>query len=211
MTNPRVKKDKLAQTTITNLKDIFIGEVYDRHWEFSSKYTEKGNFAEEDSLTLLTENRNTLYVKNSETLENDFIKGTPDIIHGDLVIDVKTAWNMRTFMAKDSVEKMYYWQLQGYMWLTGKKKAELVYTLVNSPEHLIADEKSRQQYLGGYDEGSKEQADMDDRVDRWMKFDDIDPKLRMRVYEVEYNEEDIEALKLRIADCRDYLNTITLN
>lgn len=211
MTNPRSKKEQISKTTVTHLKDIFIGEEYGRYWDIQSKYLDKGNYAEEDSFDLVVKNRGELYVKNKEQFKNDYVSGTPDLVTADLVIDIKTCWDMRSFINKDEVEKNYYWQLQGYMWLTDKTNSELIYTLVNTPEHLIVSEKTKQMYQKGLEDGTPEMAEMEEQVEKWMTFDDVDTKKRMRVFKVERNDADIAKLVDRIIDCREYLNSITLN
>ena len=211
MTNSRGKSDPLSQTTKTYLKDVYIEEAYGRRYEFTSKYTDKGKFAEQDSLKLVTENRDKFYSKNRERFENQYVSGNPDIIDGDTVIDIKTCWNMKTFISKDIIKKDYMWQLQGYMWLTDLKKAELIYTLVNTPPHLIVSEKTKQMYANGLEDGSPEMAEMEARIDKWMTFDDVDPKLRMRVFELERDEKLIDQIKIRVEDARVFLNNISLN
>lgn len=211
MTEPRRKKEFMSETAKTYLKDIFIEEQYGRKWDFISKYTEKGNYAEEDSLTLVTNNRKKLYIKNKETLENDFIKGTPDIITEDSVIDIKTCWDLRTFISKDSVEKNYWWQLQGYMYLTGKTQAELIYTLVNTPEHIVVGEKMKRMYQKGYEEGSFEWAKEEEEIDKWFNFDDIPEEQRMRVYAIEADEEAFDKIRTKVELARLILDQLTLN
>lgn len=211
MVNPRSKSETISETTKAHLRDVFIAEAYGRSYDIITKFMDKGNYAEEDSLTLVTQNLGKLLTKNKESLENDFVKGTPDIILAEKVIDIKTCWDMRTYIAKDQVEHNYYWQLQGYMWLTGKQKADLIYTLVNTPEHLIVQEKSRRMFQTGYSEGTPEWAEEEERIDKWMTFDDVDPKLRMKVFSITRNDEDIAKLTQRIVDARNYLKTITLN
>lgn len=216
MVDPKTKKAKeageLSKSTQTHLKDIYISSVFGRSYEVYTKYMEKGHYAEEDSISLVTSLKDELLIKNQDPLENEYISGTPDIITKDLVIDVKTCWDMRTFMNKDEVEKLYYWQLQGYMWLTDKPKAELIYTLVNTPEHLVVQEKSRRAYqLGVMDSDPKAMREMEKQVELEMTFDDVDPKLRTRTFEVLRDNEQIEKLKSRIISARAYLPTLSLN
>jgi hypothetical protein len=208
MVNSRSKKDKVSKTTQQNLLEIYIGQQFGRYYEIESKYLDKGNYAEEDSLTLVTNQLDRLLVKNKEHLENDWISGTPDIIEDDNVLDIKTSWNIFTFAKADGFNKDYYWQLQGYMWLTGKDKAILAYTLVNTPEHLIYQEVQRKAFKQGIMNTDKEYQKLEEEVSYQMVYDDIPEDLRMKLFYFERNDEDIEKLKERIGDCREYLNSL---
>lgn len=210
MTKPRKKSETLSETAKSYLKDVYMREVYDRDYILDNKYLEKGNYAEEDSLTLVTQNLKKLLTKNKKEYKNKWVKGTPDVILDDKIIDIKTCWDMRTFMNKDSVESNYFWQLQGYMWLTNKDSADLIYTLVNTPEHLIVQEKSRRMYQTGFQEGTEEWDNEESRIEKLMLFDDIKPKLRMRVYTIDREDIYIEQIQDKVKEARNYLNTLKL-
>lgn len=214
MVLPRSKKAReageLSKTTESYLMEVFIQEAYGRKYEIHNKFLEKGNFAEEDSLDLVTKNRKKLYVKNKKQLENDYITGTPDIILQDEVIDIKTKWDLLGFAKEKGDSKDYFWQLQGYMWLTEKIKAELIYTLVNTPEFLINREKTKVAYNEMIPDSSTEMVEMEKRIEHLMMFDDIEPEKRMKVFEFEFKNEEIELLKMQIERARNYLNSLSL-
>lgn len=212
MTDSRNKTETLSETTKLYLLEIYIDKVYGRKRDISNKYTEKGLYCEEDSLNIATQNYGQLLIKNKEELDNEFIKGTPDIILKDKVIDIKSSWDIFTFAGSDGSNKDYYWQLQGYMWLTGQEKAELVYCLSNAPEHLIVNEKSKQMYYRGLigQEGTPEFDEMEKTIDINMTFDDIDIKKRMKTFSFDYDLYGIEKLKERIIIAREYLNNLSL-
>lgn len=201
----------LSDTALTYLNAVFIQEKYGRIKEISNKFTEKGNYAEEDSLSLLTEVEAKLYTKNKESLKNEWVQGTPDLILPDLVRDIKTKWDIWGFMNERGENPDYYWQLQAYMWLTGIKRAELVYTLVNTPEHLIYAEFSKQMYRDAIEDGSQEQTDMEAKVTKNMTYDDIGKAERVKIFAFEFNQADIELAKRYIKAGREYLATLTLN
>lgn len=211
MSKPKKKSETLAETTKHFLREVYIGKVYKRDYDLNNKFLEKGNYCEEDSLSLVTSNRKKLYLKNKDQFENEFVKGTPDIIEKDNVIDIKTCWDIRTFVHKTEVISMYYWQLQSYMWLTGKDHAELIFTLVNAPEHLIVAEKNKRMWQLGISTESPEWAKEEGRIEKLMLYDDIDPTLRMKVFKTERSQEDIERLIGQIEVAREFLGAITLN
>lgn len=156
MTEPKLKADKeagnLSEGAKTHALDVWVSARYRRYEEAYSKYFEKGNEVEEDSITFLSLAKKKLYRKNEVKLSNEWIAGTPDLFIGDEIvraseiIDIKSAWDIFTFnrtIAKGGAGSAYYWQMQGYMWLTGASKATLAFCLVNATPNLITDEKYR--------------------------------------------------------------------
>jgi len=204
MTEPKSKSETLSETTKNHLVDVWIRHKYNRKELITSKYMEKGTMVEEDAMTLYSRFRKQYYVKNEKMLTDDFIKGIPDIITEKTVIDLKSSWDIFTFFRtkQKAVEKMYYWQLQGYMSLTGKENARLVYCLVNTPQVLIDDEIHRLQY--------KHLSEADaikarNQIEMNSIFDDIDIQDKIYEIEIKRNNEDIERLYNRIIDCRNWI------
>lgn len=189
MTNPRSKSETLSQTTKTYLQEWLKEQIYGVRNQVDSKYLTKGIECEDDSIEIYAlHNDLDFIVKNSQRFGNDYITGEPDLIFDDKIVDIKTSWDCFSFpLFDDKVpNKNYYWQLQSYMALTGKDHAQLAYVLVNTPEHL--------QYS---------QTDMVD-------YTNLDLKYRVKTFDIERNEEDINALYERIELCREYLKTIEI-
>lgn len=232
MIAPRAKGETLSETTKTYLLETVAKYKYGRTVDVYSKYLEKGIEVEEDSITLYSRLKKTLYVKNDFNLSNDFITGTPDMYLGELpnaleVADAKSSWDVLTFLkAKTSdVNKDYYWQLQGYMALTGAKVARLAYCLVNAPDYLIDDEKRKLSYRHGLTPEDLQESYR--RIERNMIFDfdafssrypnyqmantewkwDIPKEERMHEITIERNDADIQSLYEKITICRNYLKT----
>ena len=212
---PKLKADKeagnLSQTAKEHLNAIWIREKYGRFQDITSKYMEKGNLNEEDSLTMYQNKVGGLLLKNDEEFENDWIKGTPDLVLEDKVIDLKTSWDIWTYMKAD-VKDMYLWQLMGYMWLTNTKKAELCYCLTDTPEHIIQDEIRK---LGWKMPFVDQQNDPDflaaeAQIRLNMTFGDIPESDRIKIYGFGFDESLIETLKLKILKAREYLNGLSL-
>ena len=204
-------KDTMGATCINKLNEIFIKEKYGREREIENDYLEKGTLQEPVSLTLLSDVDKRLYLENKKQFKNDFIKGRPDSLptQVDKFPDIKTCWDIFTFFKSELTDK-YEFQLRGYMWLTGRKESEIVYTLVNTPEHLIEREEARCFYKMGV-------ADREDSVyklacveiRKCMIFDDIPKEERIKRFPVTHDEEKIEQLKARLIECRKYLNELT--
>lgn len=139
MTDPKGKDEVLsvgAKTTITKMAKEF---VYGFDEKITNKYMTKGLEVEDRSIELLNSVLFTSYKKNEETLENDWLRGTPDLIGKDCVIDIKSSWSLATFpcIAELGKDKGYEWQGRAYMMLTNLNKFELCYCLVSTPENLI--------------------------------------------------------------------------
>ena len=88
---------------------------------------------EQASIDLVNEIRGTNYQKNEKHFKNGCIKGTPDIIAGDTVIDIKTCDVCKYPSSFDNKTRAYAlskykFQLAGYCWLTGRTKAEIIFT-----------------------------------------------------------------------------------
>lgn len=204
--NKRDAKPELSKTTKKYLKDVWISEVYGRERDTSSQYTEKGLYCEEDGLNLAMDHYDTLLVKNKVELSNEFIKGTPDCLLKDKVLDIKNSWNIFTFSESDGSNKNYQYQGLGYMALTGRKKFDLVYCLCNAPEYMIVQEKSRRMWKIPNDPEAI--AEMEAEVEKDMTFDDIPEKKRIKVFSFDYNEEDMKRVYARIIEAREYLQSI---
>jgi hypothetical protein len=214
MTEPKKKTESISEGTKTHLIDIFIKQKYGRTTDVNNRYTTKGTMVEEDSMTLYSRHIYKMYIKNEESLSNEFIKGTPDIITSldveDMeIIDLKSSWDAFTFFRvkyKGEINPLYYWQLQGYMALTNAKKSKLVYCLVNTPEALIEAEKRKLWYSMGqpniedsfYVKGC-------DEIDRNCKYDDIPNKERIHEIEIPRNDADIKRLYERIELSRKWI------
>jgi hypothetical protein len=195
MTEPKLKADKeagnLSETTKSYLVDVYVTEKYGREPEIHSKYIEKGLAVEDDSITLYSRLKKAFYKKNETKLSNEYIKGTPDLYEGEaitsaeVVIDIKSSWDVFSFFrakTKD-VNSDYYYQLQGYLALTGAHTAKLVYCLVDTPEILINDEKRRLMYkMGVATDLNEDYIQASEELDKALRFDDI--PMAERIYEV---------------------------
>ena len=214
MTNGR-GKDSLGETAKATCIERMINYKYEvEKPEIDSKYICKGTLAEEDAITLLSRYMKTLYSKNSERLNNGFVTGEPDIFTGasikeaDLIIDIKSSYDIFTFWnAKTKENTDYLWQLQGYMWLTGAKKAMLAYCLVNAPDGVI-DKELQNLYYHNERMGKEASQEEIDKLIKRLKPDYI--PLEERIYIVNYNrnETDIQAIQKRVIECRYFIESI---
>lgn len=188
---PRSKKARengeLSKTVETFAQDWLKESIYGVKKDFSSKYTEKGNLMEDSAIEMAIKwlDLPLLTQKNEQYFEDEYFTGTPDLILDDEVLDIKCSWDCFTFpLFEDELpDKAYYYQLQVYMHLTGKKKARIVYVLMNTPKKI---------------------ANWEEKHD----YSNIDSKYRIKTYDVVYNAEDVQFLKDQVQKVRMYINNL---
>jgi hypothetical protein len=208
MTSSRSKSEVLSQTAKTYIEELAKEHLFGIKKVFKSRYTDKGNEVEEKAIELTEDVLGFEFLtKNEDYYQNDWIKGTPDIITTSLVIDVKSSWSGDTFpfFETELPNKDYYYQVMGYMWLTGKKNALISYCLINTPEEIVNDEIRRTAW-GKYEIEPSEETIRD--VMALHSFDHISKDRRVKAFHVEYNEGVVNEMKTRIEHCRTYFNEL---
>jgi len=208
MAASRTKGEQLSKTAKSYIQELVLEHKYGIKKEFYSRYTDKGNECEEESITLANEVLNVGFIyKNEEHFQNDWVTGTPDVNTDEILLDVKTSWDATTFpFFEDEIpNKDYYYQLQGYMWLTGKEEASLVYCLTNTPQEMVEDEVRREHWKQhAIDESEEIRA----FVEAKHNFDHIPKEKRLKVFKIAKDEEVIEQIKEKIAIARNYYNQL---
>ena len=185
-------------------------QLYNRKKEFSNKYTEKGNIMEDNSIDFIADELGYGFLaKNDKYFENDFFTGTPDVILKDHIIDVKNSWDCFTFplFEKELPNSDYFYQAQIYMELVGVDKYKVIYTLSDTPINLIEKEAYYFCKNNGYDE-----LDLDVLEDftKKMTYSEIPNNLKIKVFEIEKDESVIEKLKIRVLECRKFIETLKI-
>ncbi len=185
MTNPRSKSKKLSVTCKTYLQNWIKEQIYSTQKVVKSKYLTKGIEVESLAIDYYAEEKGLGFVlKNEEEFFNNFMTGTPDLILPDMVVDLKSSWDCFTFpLFETEIDKSYWMQIQGYLYLTGRKHGKLVYTLQNTPDEL----------------------EWDETVD----YSGVSSEFRIKEFDVEYDPEFIEQVYDRVIDCREYIKELT--
>jgi hypothetical protein len=162
----------------------------------------KGIIVENLSIEMVNKLDGTNYLKNEEKFTNDFLIGFPDVIDLEkgVVIDVKSSWNMDSFLNNldKELSRNYWWQMQGYMALLNLQKAEVNFCLVTTPEHIILSEIEKRA-------GEKYSAE---EIRQNLTFDDIPERERRLRFMVDRDDEAVEKLYRKIKSCREYLSEI---
>jgi hypothetical protein len=208
MTNPRKSGEVLSQTAKSYVEEVVLKEKYGIRKEFSSRYTDKGNEVEEESIALVNDVLNFKFIyKNDEHFTNDWITGTPDVNTDEVLIDVKSSWDASTFpwFETELPNKDYYYQLQGYMWLTGKQESILAYCLIDTPNEMVEDEIRRAHWKFHLIDESQE---LREEIESKHKFSHIPKNRRVKYWFVQKDESVIEQIKERVELCREYYNAL---
>jgi len=215
MTEPQSKADKeaglLSKTAQKHLLDVYIAEKYGRKKDIQTKQMKKGIEVEQESIDLLSIYLKMPFSKNIERFTNDFITGLPDIIDNDRIIDIKSSYDLWTFIGNipDKLDSLYYWQMQSYMWLTGTKNAVIAYCLVNTPSNIIEQEKYYM--LKKMDVATEENPEYIKeamKIEFNMSFDDISIDERVLMFNVGRNEDDILRIQQKVERAREFLREL---
>ena len=142
MTEPRSKSEgPLSVGAKTYIRELAAQEIFGVEFEISSKAIEKGIEVEGDSIDLLNSVRGLSLFKNTERKSNDFITGECDLFDSEAKRghDIKSSWSIATFpiTVADCEDRLYEWQMRGYMALWNADEWEVNYCLVDTPDRLI--------------------------------------------------------------------------
>jgi hypothetical protein len=228
MTGGRKKDELWGETALTVIQEAALFHKYGiEPGEIINAKIEKGNINERQNIEMASRVLGWIDVDPDAPkirLVNDFIIGEPDV-NSSILADIKTSWSANTFpWFKNPQNKSYFFQMQCYMWLTGKQQAELVYCLSNHPPHIIAAEVKRLTYyyadrpflfqdansideLWTLAERKAESVVMKEAI-----VDHIPEERRVKRFIIERDEEAIQSIQERITQARElfdkYMNEI---
>lgn len=205
MTNGR-GKNEMGKTALSYCQEWLTEQIYGRRKDISNKYISKGLIMEDNSLDFIAEQLGyETLLKNTRYIENDFMQGTPDVILAHSIIDVKNSWDCFTFplFENDLPNSDYYYQMQVYMALTDRTVAKVIYVLSDTPANLIEKEAHFKAKDNGMD-----YADVLEELTAKMTYSDIANKFKLKIFEVQRNDETIKAIEERVIQCREYIETL---
>jgi len=206
MTNDRSGKG-MGQTAKTYLETWVKEQLYQRSKDFYSKQTDKGITVEDDAIHYAAEQLGWgMVFKNEKHFSDSHLTGTPDVILNDSVVDIKSSWSCFSFpLFETEVDKSYWWQVQGYMILTGKPAAKLVYCLMDMPLHLLEREFNYKRSELGLIELEPEQEDELIRVNT---YSPLPASLRLKVFEIAKDPTAEQLIRDRVELCREFINQL---
>ena len=167
----------------THLKEWIISQLYGVEKKIKSKYLDKGIEMEDQAIDFAVKMLDIQFaLKNESRFEDDYFTGEPDMILDDRIIDIKNSWDCFTFpLFENKIPNSdYFYQLQVYMHLTGKRKATLVYVLLDTP-------------ATNWDAGI---------------MYEVEDKLRIRTFDMNYDASVIQSLIEKVIEARQYINTL---
>lgn len=241
MVEPRSKSELLSETAKDYLIDVLLDHKYGRVDNLTNKYVIKGHKREDDSITIVSRYMKRMFTKNTTRLNNEFLTGEPDLFEGASIdnathtIDTKTSWSMSTFWrSKKALDKMYYWQGQAYMALTGAKKHTVAFCLVNGTIENIINEKNKARYALNIidpDTENEEYNAMCRQIEinhifdiqaflnehPWFEFHndvnnwswDVPWTERIHTFTIDRDDVAIESMYNKIKFCREYIKQLT--
>jgi hypothetical protein len=215
MTDPKLKADKdagnLSETAKTFVTDVWLLNEFGFAESIKNVYMDKGNECEQDSMDLVTQVIAGGFRSRFNTkLQNEYVIGTPDIVLDDCVEDIKTSWNLKTFFNAE-LSKMYFTQAQCYMWLTGKEKYRLIYSLVPTPQSMVLNECEKLVYKYGKNHDNEDYIKECQQIQRNNDLiKDLPIEKSVKVFAFDYDPAYIETLKNKIEKAREYYHTLKL-
>lgn len=202
------------------LRTIYSREKYKKYPQSSSKdyslQIVNGTMSEKVSLELSREVLDRKIKVSKDKISNDHLKGIIDgytgrtVYKANHIYEIKTAANYETFLNNANSEKErsdYYWQVMGYLSITGAKKGTIIHTCVSYHPDIITQEIGR--YLAkirGLNIPSEIVDKSINRIRNNMTFDDIPKNQRVATFTVERNEQEIELIRKKVLSFRIWLN-----
>ena len=213
MTEPQAKAAKdageLSKTAKTALIGTYIREVYGREKDITTKQMSKGIIGEDNGIELLSRHQGEIYSKSETRYNNEYLTGHPDIITQDnRIIDTKLSWDLWSYLPNitESLDKAYYYQLQGYMALTGAQSGSIAYVLVDTPQEIIEQEKYYLlKRMNCISEESPEYIEAAAGLEINMIYPDIPLEQRVLIFKVDRDDEVIDKIYEKIRKCRVFL------
>lgn len=188
--------------------------MYNRRVEVSTKYMQKGLIMEDEAIDFIADYYGFGFlVKNEERKENDYMTGCCDIDipSKSLIIDNKCSYDQGTFPIFETKIPNTTYELQGqaYMELYNRDHFWLIYTLVDTPLHII--ERECRNYA--YSTGHEMNKDLMDEFVAKMTYKDIPNELKIKRFIIERDRSLPAKIEQRVKMCRDYIKSLitTLN
>lgn len=152
-----------------------------------NRATEKGNEVEQAAIEFMNVQLLKAWVKSEEELTyGDLVKGHPDILDYDdcEVIDIKCPETKDSFpeTVEDAENSDYTWQVRMYMLMKGWTKGKIIHVLMSTPEEMVWEGES----------------------DDLHYVDDLDPRLRYTIVEVELDSDTKVHMERRLKAAEKY-------
>lgn len=226
--------DVLPEGAKSYLDDVFDAQYFGRKDVVHTNQMEKGKITEDDAAELLSKYLGYEVVKNTQRVENDFLTGEYDNAQFDLK-DFKNCFTLKSFRKAELTDvykwqlKGYGTILRdiGAPEILDLDNYKLYYFLLNAPVHIIQNQITSAVYKvnndADYDRRLKEYAFQIEKnnifdVDRFLlnnsgydwngdfrEIVSIPDFMRIKEFDVKYEEGDKEFIESRVTLAREYL------
>lgn len=202
---PLIDEVILSETAKSYCKEWLISEITGKKKDIRTKYFSRGKAMEDSTIQRAGKHYGLELVKNEIELENEYFTGTYDTNTPEIDIDTKVPFDAFTFpFFVTEPDPLYYGQLQGYMNLTGRRKASLFYGLENGSEEQI----NKLSWDLARDLG-KDEPDIEDWdiAVEMLSYDNLPDSLRKKFFEFGYDESYIKKAEKMVLASRKYIET----
>lgn len=213
MANDRTGKN-IGETAMKEIQKIVLFDKYGIETDISSKYIDKGIQNEKIGVQMAIDVLDWFDVdvnKPKIRYTNEWITGEPDVDSNMICGDIKCSFDGTTFpwFATECPNKIYFYQMQSYMWLMERDHSFLVYTLTNHPDQMLLDETNRATWraLSNPKYESLSQSEIEQIMEQQMRsqftFDHIPLEKRVKPFRIDRDDNVINAMKTRIEIIRE--------
>ena len=200
-----VPTPKLTAGAKTYIESVWYGQKFDFQKQFTNKFVRKGNKVESRSIRELRK-LGIFATKNETYFENEYIKGTPDILMNapKATIDTKNVYypdGLGFFEDEPLID--YIWQIHGYNFLTEREDGFIVKMLLNPPADILEREVWNYWKAGHNDGRPTEQfiAEIED----YFNFEKLPIQDRVKFYKIKTTQNEIDIIKKWTDLGRDYM------
>jgi len=220
--------DKSA-TCKKELMKLYNGKVWNRWDNKENKFCEKGTSEEDEGFKLISRVLKEVLIKQETRKSNDFFTCITDNKREGITLDLKCSWSLTTFSEAitTNIESDYLYQGNVQMDVEEVEQHWLVYALVNNSARLIEKEINNLQYrLEPWSE-QWESAAIQIEINNIFEMDlfrennpdyvhilpvhqwEYDIPIDRRVFKFEFQKDPaiVQAMKERVINCRQWMNT----
>lgn len=209
---------ELGDTAKSTLQALWLEREKGIKPMLKSKYLLKGQYNEEEAISLISDVDGQYYKKNTERRDNGVITGEIDVKHNvygkKIIIDTKCSWDAFTFMKADE-DKNYEWQGDTYMELWNADEFHVKYCLLDCPPHIYEQQqRAMERQYGIIDNEMDEYSKLYQQLNTNLIYSNnpaFTKEERVKTVIYKRNPEKIEMIYDRAPHWIEYYQKITLN
>ena len=172
---------------------------------------QKGIGLEKEGIDLVSEVDKINYKRPDGKISNDYMIGLCDILcyENKRLVDIKTSWNSSNFMENRRTNRLSFqqWgQIQGYLELYDIDNGQVVHVLVNTPPHLVEQERAILFKKYTFGEITRDKYDEElEKYDCIFDFTKIPMAKRVIRFDVPRCREFMPLVYNKVEKCREWL------